>query len=66
MPDTLTGKVKRGGRRPLAPGAPSVSLHVRLSGAQYDATYADARAARLPLGAYVRQVLRNAEKGKRP
>ena len=65
MSNTLTGKVKRGGRPALAPGAPSATLHVRLSGAQYDATYTGARAARLPLSAYVRQVLRDAEKGNR-
>ena len=65
MQNAVTGKVKRG-RPALAPGAPSVNLHVRLSGAQYDATYAGARAARLPLAAYVRQVLRAADGGKRP
>jgi hypothetical protein len=62
MENRVTGKVQRRGRPALAPGAPSVNLHVRLSGAQYDATYAGARAARLPLSAYVRQVLRAAER----
>jgi hypothetical protein len=60
----LTGKVTRRGRPALDDAAPSVSLHVRLSGAQYDATYAGARAARLPLATFVRGVLRDAVKGK--
>ena len=55
-----TGKVKRRGRPALDDGAPSVSLHVRVSGAQYDATYAGARAARMPLATFVRGVLRDA------
>jgi len=65
MQNLVTGKDKRRGRPALAAGAPSVSLHVRLSGAQYDATYAGARAARLPLASYVRQVLRAADERKR-
>jgi hypothetical protein len=55
------GWQKRGRGRPaLEPGAASVNLHVRVSSAQYDAAYAQATAARLPLASYVRQVLRAA------
>ena len=66
--DTVTGKDRR--RRPGrpalgGPGDRSVDLHVRLSSAQYDATCARASAARLPLSAFVRRVLRAAGAAER-
>jgi hypothetical protein len=60
MHTTLTGKDRRRGRPALSPGAPSVKLDIRLTGAQYDATCATARAARMSLSTYVRHVLRAA------
>jgi hypothetical protein len=57
----MTGKDRRRRGRPaVEAGSPSVSLHVRLSGAQYDAAYSGARAARMPLSAWVRRALRAA------
>ena len=52
---------RRPGRPALgAPGDPSIQLHVRLSRAQYDASCAQAAAARLPLATWVRRILRTA------
>jgi len=57
----MTGQVtRRRGRPALEPGVPSVSLHVRLTTAQYDATCKEATAARLPLSTWVRRALRAA------
>ena len=57
-----SGKVTRRPGRPAlgAAGDPSVQLQVRLSSAQYDATCAQAAAARLPLATWVRRILRTA------
>jgi len=61
MHKPVTGQDRRRRGRPaLEPGVPSVNLHVRLSAAQYDATYAQATAARVPLSTWVRRVLRAA------
>jgi hypothetical protein len=51
---------KRNGRPPLDPSDPSVSVHFRLPGKQYDATLALARDARLDLGDYIRVALKRA------
>ena len=59
---SVTGQARRRPGRPAleASGAPSVNVHVRLSSAQYDATLAQATAARVPLATWVRRVLRAA------
>jgi hypothetical protein len=52
---------RRPGRPPLGgPGDQSVDLHVRLSSAQFDASCAQASAARLPLATWARRILRDA------
>ena len=51
------------GRPPLegaAAPAPSVSVHVRLSAAQFDAAYARAQAERVSMGEWFRRAVRAA------
>ena len=55
----MTPKPRRG-RPALDAAAPSVNVHVRLTAAQYDAAYARASAARLPLADWIRRTLRQA------
>jgi hypothetical protein len=55
------------GRPPLeraAAPAPSVSVHVRLSAAQFDAAYARAQAERVTLGELFRRAVYRAASGK--
>lgn len=49
---------KREGRPPLDPRDPSVTVTFRLPGKEYDATVANAKAARVELGDYLRLALR--------
>ena len=52
------------GRPPLSAAHPSVTLHLRLTSAQYDATYTKARAERLTLAQWIRQTLRDATRAR--
>jgi len=49
---------KREGRPPLDPDDPSVQVHFRLPGKEYDRLYHEAKAARLELSDYLRRTLR--------
>jgi len=49
---------KRIGRPPLDPDDPSVGLHFRVPGKEYDRLYREAKAARLELADYIRRALR--------
>jgi hypothetical protein len=62
MRTSVSGKDRRRPGRPAlgGPGDRSVDLHVRLSTAQYDASCAQAAAARLPLATWARRILRAA------
>jgi predicted HicB family RNase H-like nuclease len=56
---------KRPGRPPLAADDPSVDVHVRMPGKQYDAAWAQAQQDRLTVPEWIRRVLRNAVDEKR-
>jgi predicted HicB family RNase H-like nuclease len=64
MADDPAPPRKPRGRPPLAPGAPSATLNVRMPARQYDETYAKARAARVSMGDWVRAALRRANRAK--
>ena len=48
---------RREGRPPLDPNDPSVDIHFRLPSRQYDLTLANAKAARMELGDYIRRAI---------
>lgn len=56
--------MKARGRRPLAKNDPSVNVHFRLPGKQYDLTQKHANEARLPLAEWFRRCVDRACKVK--
>ena len=48
------------GRPRLSPTEPSVNVHFRLTGSDFDATYSRARADRVTIGDWIRRAVRDA------
>jgi len=57
---------KREGRPPLDPDDPSVGIHFRIPGKEYDRLYHEAKSARLELADYLRLTLRRRPPAPRP